>query len=302
MDRALIIGEALVDVVHGPDGAVAEHAGGSPANVAVALSRLGRPATLLTQYADDRLGALLHAHLRDEGIEVVRQEPRSGRTSSADARLGADGAASYAFDLEWSIQPWRPTREPLVVHTGSLGAVLSPGAASVLELVDLLRPHATATYDLNIRPGAMGQLDVIHGAVLAVVGRSDVVKASDEDLDHLFPDLDAVAAAELLLGHGPAAVVITRGGEGATVVTPQERIDVAAPRVIVADTIGAGDSFCAAVIDGLWDLGVLGGAARGALRALRGDGWRRVLEHATAAAAITVTRPGADPPRRGELP
>ncbi|GAB7005983.1 carbohydrate kinase [Nocardioides sp. AN3] len=301
MERALIIGEALVDIVHA-GGVVTEHPGGSPANVAVALSRLGRATTLLTEYADDRLGALIDAHLRREGLEVVRQEPQSGRTSKADARLGPHGAADYDFDLAWSVRPWRPDREPLVVHTGSLGAVLSPGAASVLLLLDALRSDATVTYDLNIRAGAMGPLDGIRTAALAVVGRADVVKASDEDLADLFPELDTRDAAELLLAHGPAAVVVTRGGQGATAVTRQGSVDVEAPPVRVADTIGAGDSFCAAVIDELWELGVLGGEARDALRGLGEEGWRRVLEHATAAAAITVTRPGADPPRRGELP
>jgi fructokinase len=302
MESALIVGEALVDVVHQADGQVTEHAGGSPANVAVALSRLGRTTTLVTQYADDRLGAVLDTHLRDEGVDVARQEPASGRTSSADARLGGDGAATYTFDLDWSIRSWAPPEHPVVVHTGSLGAVLAPGARSVLAMLDAAQPHATITYDLNIRPGAMGPLADVRRTALALAARADVVKASDEDLHHLFPDLDEEAAAHGLLEHGPAAVVITRGGEGATALTSSHRVDVVAPRVEVADTIGAGDSFCAAVIDELWTLGALGGGARDTLRALRVDGWRRVLEHATAVAAITVTRPGADPPRRTDLP
>jgi fructokinase len=302
METALIVGESLVDVVHHADGRVAEHAGGSPANVAVALSRLGRATTLVTQYAEDRLGAVLDAHLRAEGVDVARQDPTSGRTSSADARLGDDGSATYEFDLDWSIEPWRPERPPLVVHTGSLGAVLAPGARSVLAMLDAAQPHATITYDLNIRPGAMGPLDDVRRTALALAARADVVKASDEDLHHLFPDVDEVSAARELLEHGPAAVVITRGGEGATALTASHQVDVRAPRVVVADTIGAGDSFCAAVIDELWTLGALGGAARDTLHALRVDGWRRVLEHAVAVAAVTVTRPGADPPRRGDLP
>lgn len=302
MERALIVGEALVDIVRGPSGTVTEHAGGSPANVAVALSRLGRATTLVTQYAEDRLGTLLDAHLRGEGVEVVRQEPASGRTSSADARLGPCGAAAYEFDLEWSLRPWTPAEPPIVVHGGSLGAVLSPGADAVLKMVDAVREHATVTYDLNIRPAAMGSLRGVREAALGLVARADVVKASDEDLDHLFPHVDALTAARELLGRGPAAIVVTRGAAGATAVTDKAQVDVSAPRVEVADTIGAGDSFCAAVIDELWELGLLGAEARPALRALGEEGWRSVLEQAVAVAAVTVGRPGADPPYRSELP
>lgn len=309
---ALVVGEALVDVVRRPDGSVSEHAGGSPANVAVALRRLGRSVRLLTQYAGDRLGTVLDGHLRAEGVDVDRQRPRSGRTSSAEALIGPDGSASYAFDLEWSLE-WRPERtlegdlagaaagRPLVVHTGSLGAVLEPGAAAVLDLLDELRPHTTVSYDLNIRPGAMGPLAGVRARALAVVARADVVKASDEDLAHLFPDADPVAAARVLLEHGPAAVVLTRGGAGATAVTPALTVDVPAPPVAVADTIGAGDSFCAATLDGLGRLGALGGPERPALRQLDEPGWREVLAHAAAVAAITVARPGADPPTLAEL-
>lgn len=301
-ERALVVGEALVDVVRDAAGGVVEHAGGSPANVAVALSRLGRATTLVTQYADDRLGAVLDAHLRGEGVEVARQPPRSGRTSSADARLDPDGAASYVFDLEWSVAPWSPPEPPVVAHTGSLGAVVAPGAAAVRAILDAARPHATVTYDLNIRPSAMGPLDEVREAALALAAVADVVKASDEDLDHLYPGTDPETAARLLLDLGPACVVLTRGGAGSTAVIAGGRVDVAAPLVEVADTIGAGDSFCAAVIDGLWRRGLLGAASRAALHALDEEGWRDVLRHATAAAAITVTRPGADPPRRHELP
>jgi fructokinase len=300
-DRALVIGEALVDIVHRPGGATAEHPGGSPANVAVALCRLGRPTTLVTQYAEDRLGGLLQTHLRGEGVDVVRQEPHSGRTSSAHVTVGPGLAATYEFDLEWSLRPHASVAPPIVVHSGSLAAVRSPGADGVLQTVDSVRSHATVSYDLNIRPGAMGPLDGVRHAALALVERADLVKASDEDLEHLHPDVDPLESARRLLAHGPTAVVVTRGGAGSTAVTPTGLVHVAAPVVEVADTIGAGDSFCAAVIDELWQLGLLGGPARPAFRALGDDGWRRVLEHATAVAAITVTRPGADPPYRREL-
>jgi fructokinase len=301
-DRVLVVGEALVDIVHGARGVVTEHPGGSPANVAVALARLGRPTTLVTQYAEDRRGALIAEHLRREGVVVVRQEPHSGRTSTADARFGPPGVAAYEFDLEWSLRPWSPADPPLHVHSGSLAAIRSPGADGVLLTVDAVRDRATVSYDLNIRPGAMGPMEGVRHAVLALAERSDIVKASDEDLDHLHPGLDPFESARRLLAHGPAAVVVTRGAAGASVLTHAGRVDVASPRVAVADTIGAGDSFCAAVIDRLWELDLLGAAARPMLRSVGDDTWRAVLEHATRVAAVTVQRPGADPPYRHELP
>lgn len=302
MHTALIVGEALVDIVHDARGGVAEHPGGGPANVAVGLSRLGRPTTLVTMYAEDRLGALLDGHLLREGVEVVRQQPPSGRTSSAQATLAADGSASYEFDLDWSVRSWVPEEQPAVMYVGSLGAALLPGRSAVLETATALHPGTTVVYDLNIRPSVLGPLADLTSVVLAFVEQADVVKASDEDLEHLFPGVDPLDSARRLLEHGPAAIVLTRGGAGSTAVTAGGQVDVAAPRVAVADTIGAGDSFCAAVIDALWDLDVLGAEGRQGLAALGDGGWRKVLEHATAAAAITVTRPGADPPRRDELP
>jgi fructokinase len=299
--RAVVVGESLVDIVALPDGRLTEHPGGSPANVAVALARLGRPTTLVTQYADDRHGALLDTHLRTEGVDPQVQAPASGRTSVARARLTSDGAATYEFDLAWDLAPWQPPKDAAVIHTGSLGAVLEPGTRGVAAIIDSLQGRATVTYDLNLRPGAMGDMAVVAERVQEMVARSDVVKASDEDLAHLHPGLTMVEAARHLFAQGPAAVVVTLGARGALCIAGDGEVEVPAPVVAVVDTIGAGDSFCAAMIDRLWDLDLLGREARHQLRGLGGRTWTRILEYAAAAAAITVTRQGGDPPRRSEL-
>jgi fructokinase len=296
------VGESLVDVVHTADGRVTEHPGGSPANVAIALARLDRRCLLATDFAPDRLGQRLTDHFHEAGVDLVVPPHAGSRTSSAIATIGSDGSASYDFDLRWDIAAPMLTEPPLVVHTGSLAALITPGADVVHHLLTALRPSSTITYDVNFRPQVLGRVDKVLDRVHALAGISDVVKASDEDLAHLYDGLATVEAASRLLSLGPAAVVVTLGGKGALALTRQGRVDVDTRVVPVADTIGAGDSFTAAMLDELWALGLLGAATRETLGAAPSDSWRRVLEHACAAAAITVSRPGADPPWRAELP
>lgn len=299
--RALVIGESLVDVVHHRSGAVTEHAGGSPANVAVGLARLGHPTSLLTDIGDDSHGDLVSLHLHSEHVDLMFPQRPGTPTSTATATVGSDGSPCYSFDLRW--QPALPLESPdvCVVHTGSLGAVLPPGASVVLDVLERLSSTATISYDLNIRPAAMGAHSTLWERVERVVALADVVKASDEDIAHLMPDVSIPDAARRLLDHGPTAVIVTRGGAGAACFTRSAHVAVPAARVAVADTIGAGDSFCAAVIDRLWTFGVLGADGREALGSMDANRWTDVLTHAAAAAAIAVSRPGANPPTRAEL-
>lgn len=293
----LVVGEALVDVVHTPDGAVVERAGGSAANVAVALARLGRPVRFATAYAEDRYGAVLAEHLATAGVSLAADPHVLERSSSAVATIGPDGAASYEFDVDWRLGPVPLEPVPAAVHVCSLGAVLAPGADDVRALVERLRAGATISYDVNARPSITGTGAEVVATVEALVALSDVVKVSDEDLELLWPGPSVDAAAERLAGLGPRAVVVTRGGSGATWVEVGRRVDVAARPVEVADTIGAGDTFAAALVDGLWTHGLLGGR----LASPPEDVVEDLLRHAGRAAAVTVSRPGADPPYRHEL-
>ncbi|CUR55852.1 PfkB domain protein [metagenome] len=298
---ALVIGEALVDIVRQPDGTTIDHPGGSPANVAVAMSRLGTTVGLATAYGDDRLGALLDQHFAEAGVGLVGDRHRLDHTSSALATIDATGAASYVFDLDWSLEPVRPVDPPLLVHTGSLGAVMEPGAATVVATIEELREGATISYDINARPAATGISPELVARVDALVAVSDVVKASDEDLETLYADLGIVGAVERLLDLGAGAVVVTWGGKGASCFSAAGRVDVEGEKVEVADTIGAGDSFCAALLDGLRRRDLLGGDRRADLRGLSLAGWTDVMTRANRAAAITVSRPGANPPTAAEL-
>ena len=212
------------------------------------------------------------------------------------ATLADDGSASYTFDIEWRLNPV-PEVTPVVVHTCSLGAVLAPGAADVRRLLERLRPTATVSYDVNARPAVTGTGPDVVRAVEEVVLLADLVKASDEDLEALYPEATAEQSAKRLLGLGPSAVVVTRGRRGSTWFHAAGRVDAPATDVEVVDTIGAGDTFGAAMLDALWELDVLGGR----LATLDAADLETVLRRAARAAAVTVSRPGADPPYRHEV-
>lgn len=300
---ALVVGEALVDVVRRADGSTQEHPGGSPANVALGLGRLGRTVDLLTWFGADEHGRILSEHLAASNVVIVAGSDSAAKTSVAAATLAPDGAATYEFDLSWSVpERWAsPSAPPIVVHTGSIAAVLEPGAPDVAHILSAHRESATITYDPNVRPSLMPPAPVTREIVEGLVAISDVVKVSDEDLSWL-DDAPPLETARRWATAGPALVVVTMGGDGAVALTSDGRsVEVTAPTVAVADTVGAGDSFMAGLIDGLWSAGLLGGHSRAGLHAITDDTVRNVLERCSRIAAITVSRPGADPPRAAEL-
>jgi fructokinase len=302
MGTALVIGEALVDVVARADGSVSEHAGGSPANVAVGLARLGRATVLATELGDDGFGRLIAAHLAESGVTLGELSVRSGRTTcSARAVLDDAGAATYTFDVRWQPDLSAITGDFLVVHTGSMATAIEPGASAVLSLLRERRTHSTISYDVNARPALMGAADAARARVKEFAALSDVVKASDEDLAWIEPSMTWQEAAAGLLSLGPAAVVVTRGSEGASVVTAEGLVSARAPRVDVVDTVGAGDSFNAALLDALWSRDLLGGHRRADLAAFPLDGWRDVASYSARLAALATTRAGAEPAYRHEV-
>ncbi|MDO7868377.1 carbohydrate kinase family protein [Nocardioides jiangxiensis] len=299
-EPVLVIGEALVDLIRRPGQRTVARVGGSPLNVAVGLSRLDVPAALHTSLGvDDDYGAMIEVHLAENDVTLVAPAT-ARRTSTATAIIDDEGAASYEFDLEWALEPVE-VGAPRLVHTGSIGALLAPGAAVAMDAVRRLRPSATVSYDPNVRPALMGDRDSARARIEELVGLADVVKASSEDLAWLYPgeDLDAVAARWLALG--PALVVVTHGADGSYAVTVGAAARVPVPDVALVDTIGAGDSFMAGLLAALSDADLLGREHEKRLRALDEDALRSLLGFAAACAAVTVSRPGADPPRRDAL-
>ncbi len=214
MTHVLVIGEALVDVIRRRDAAEQRHPGGSPANVAYGLGRLDRPVRLLTRLGDDADGELLRTHLASVGVETDAGPEPLARTSTAIAVIGDDGSATYTFDLEWALTGDTALGEPLAVHTGSLGSLLDPGAAAVERLVHSARARSTISYDPNIRPMLMGSVDQTRTRVERFVALSDVVKASQEDIEWLTPGVPPLETVQRWLELGPAFVVVTMGGNG----------------------------------------------------------------------------------------
>ncbi len=299
-DGVLVVGEALVDIVKRRDGSTETFPGGSAANVAVALARLGRDAGFVTSFADDEHGRLLADHLAASGVRLMTDPHVIPRTSSALATLQPDGSARYTFDIDWRIGAVQVPDPPLAVHACSLGVVLTPGCDDVRALMARLRPTSTTSYDVNMRPSVTGVGPPIAKTVEATVALSDIVKASDEDLEALYPGESEDDAAARLLALGPAAVVVTRGAEGAVWYSGTLRVSDPGVPVQVADTIGAGDTFGAAMLDELGTRGLLGGGVD-PISSMTRDQVAGVLAFATRAAAVTVSRPGADPPYRSEL-
>lgn len=303
-----VIGEALVDVVQRSSG-IDAHVGGSPLNVAVGLARLDHAVQFIGRFGKDAYGDSIAAHLRSSSV-MVPLPPDESPTSVATALIDDDGAASYTFDLAWEL-PGLAARLPFMLqgtsllHTGSIATMLEPGAADVLAAVEHAHPNATVSFDPNCRPSIIKDREFARAQVERFVALADVVKASDEDLEWLYPGVDVLESARRWLGlggsGGPAVVVVTRGADGPWGVTAAGEAQVDAPKVEVADTVGAGDSFMAALLSGIVDHGLAGAQNRDELHAMPAEVLEGLLNHAARAAAITVSRPGANPPTRAEL-
>jgi len=298
----VVVGEALVDIVVPQQGERVSAPGGSPLNVAVGLSRLEVATLLVTSLGDDEYGDLVARHATDSGVVLSDDSVRTGgRTSTATAHLDEHNAASYDFDLTWEIAPQTLPETALGVHVGSLGAALRPGRDAVLDLVRQAE-SGFVSFDPNIRPAFVTDKAAAWADLLEVATSARLVKCSEEDLEVLRPGEDEqVLAAELLASDNTELVVVTRGGDGATAWRDGGRVDVAAPPTDVVDTVGAGDSFMAALLAILAEWDLLDGGD-GSLDALDDGRVEMLLHGAVTAAAVTVSRRGANPPTRRELP
>lgn len=292
---ALIVGEALVDVVQRPSGEPEPHAGGSPFNVAVGLSRLDVPTHLAAQLADDPYGDLLRSRLHDSEVVLEPLEPTPARTSTALATLADDGSATYDFDLTWDPAALPDPGGFEVVHVGSLGTALEPGAGLVAGLVVMADALGVpVSFDPNVRLTVEPDAAVWQRTFEAIAPHAGIIKMSDEDAAVLFPGRDPGALAQEL-ALGGALVAITLGGDGAVIASSTVVARIDAPAITVVDTIGAGDSFMAAVLSWCaaysWPT-----AGELDLTELTDLGM-----YACSAAAITCSRPGADPPSTADI-
>lgn len=304
--RVVVCGEAVVDLVQSGPRTWTSHPGGSPANVAVGLARLGVPVALLARLSGDAFGRMLREHLAAAGVDLDLTVDAAQPSTLAVAGLDAAGVASYDFwvegtaDWQWTDSEL-PTRLPPSVqalHTGSMALEVEPGASRLIALLERVGEQVLVSYDPNVRLARLGAREAGLAAVERVVARADVVKVSSEDLAWLLPGVAAEQVLQRWLALGPALVVVTDGSEGALATSGSGVLRVPAPVVQVVDTVGAGDAFTAGLLAALAEQGLL---ERAALVAAPEQVLLAVLAHAVQVAALTCTRPGADPPTRDEL-
>ncbi len=303
--EVVVIGEALIDAVQrlGSD-EVTEYVGGSPANVAIGLSRLEHDVALLTALGHDSRGDMIRKTLAKNAVRYLPGTSQEITTSVAQATIGSDGSAHYDFHLAWQIDA--PAAAAKHVHTGSIGAALDPalgtGGADVRRVIRTMSSYATVSYDPNVRADLMGSPQEAKAAIEEVVAVADCVKASDEDIAWCYPTLDVAEVAQRWLERGVGVVVITRGAQGAVAYNRQGSLELEAEKAQVVDTIGAGDSFMAGLVSGLLDVGLLGDVSRRLeLRNAELAVLEPVLRRALRCASITVSREGAQPPTRAEV-
>ncbi|WP_433526653.1 carbohydrate kinase family protein [Nocardia pseudovaccinii] len=306
-----VAGEALVDLVpaDAPDRFQAVP-GGSPANVAVGLARLGVPVRMLARLGGDPLGHRIRNHLRDNAVALDHVVNATEPTSLAIVDVDPDGMVHYDFrvdgtaDWQWTDSELSTALDGsvLALHTGSLALTVPPGADALTRLVDRARSTATISYDPNFRPQLMIRANTVD-RVHAMLTRADIVKASAEDLSWLHPGRSPEEVVADWSARGPALVIVTLGPDGALAATGADATPIHRPGrpVDVIDTVGAGDAFTAAILAGLRTHHLLGAANREALRAIPKHDLTAILDEANLVAALTCGRRGADPPTAAEL-
>ncbi len=288
--RFLVVGEALVDVIPGPDGPVG-HPGGSPTNVAVGLARLGHDVSELCYLGTDPDGDLLRAHLRAAGVRVQSGALVAPATSVARVTLSPTGDATYDFSVLWDVPTAIDWTGIGVVHAGSIALALEPGAGHVHELLESRPSDVRVTVDPNVRPAFL-PLESATARIEPFLRLADLVKLSDEDAAYLYPGLAPEEVVDRLLGLGATIVALTLGAKGALLATVDARVTVPALADHVVDTVGAGDSFMAALISAVADAGSWDPTR---------DELQDFARFAARASAITVSRAGADLPTRADL-
>lgn len=298
---AAVVGEALMDVA--ADGTA--RPGGSPLNVAVGLSRLGRPTALIARFGGDACAQALRAHAAASGVDLRWSVSTHEPSTTARVHLDVGGGAHYEFvtdgtsDFGWTAAQLHVPPGAALVHFGSLASWLPPGNAAVAARVAALHQEnrTLISYDPNVRPALQPDVTAARAAVEAALTRTHLVKVSADDLGYLYPGEPVEQVAARWAAAGPALVVVTDAA-GALAVTAGARLRRPARQVAVVDTVGAGDAFTAGLLDALLRLGL---TAPRALAAAGPAQLAEALDRAAAVAALTCTRSGADPPTRAEL-
>jgi fructokinase len=294
-----VCGEVLIDLLPGNAEPLAV-VGGGPANTAKALARLGHGVEFIDGISTDAHGKSARAELLRDGVGLDLALTSDLPTCTATVSLSVDGSASYeflidgtatfAFDNSWLPDPER--YKPDVLQIGTLVTIIEPGASVLYDWAVKVSEFAPIVFDPNIRPSVMPDLVKYRDQVEKWLKISSVVKFSEDDISALYPNEDPVGIAKACLEKGVQLVVITRGANGLVGITVDGVVEVPGIKVAVVDTVGAGDTVGAIIVEAVIQIGVLN---------LSGSKLREVLHRASTAAAITCSRAGAQPPRAFEL-
>ena len=295
-----VCGEVLIDLIPGADGVRIGHVGGGPANTAKALARLGRDVQFIAGISTDVDGVAARKELLEDEVKLdlalTSDKPTCLAIISLDSNGGASyefkiaGTATFDFSLDWLPDPAR--YKPNVLHIGTLATVIAPGADVLYDWALRVAEFAPIVFDPNIRPAVLADRDLYEAAVEKWAAISSVIKVSDDDLAWLFPGQNYADVAARWINDGAALVVVTRGAEGIIGFTSKGSVQVAGAKITVADTVGAGDTVGAIIVEAMIEKGIL---------ALNGDVLRATLHRAAVAAGITCSRKGAQPPYKHEL-
>ena len=295
-----VCGEVLIDLIPGADGVRVPHVGGGPANTAKALARLGHDVHFIDGISSDEYGQMSRKELLDDEVKLdlalTSDKPTCLAIVSLDANGGAsyefkiDGTATFDFNLNWLPDPSR--YKPQVLHIGTLVTVIQPGADVLYDWAMQVAEFAPIVFDPNIRPAVMGDRDLYEAAVEKWAALSSVIKVSDDDMAWLYPGQKYEDVAKRWINDGAALVVVTRGSQGIIGFTADGSVEVDGAKITVADTVGAGDTVGAIIVEAMIEKGIL---------ALTGDILKATLHLAAVAAGITCSRKGAQPPYKHEL-
>ena len=288
-------GEVLIDIL--PTGAVV---GGGPANTAKALARLGYEVDFIDGISTDTYGVAARKELERDGVGLSLALSSEKPTCTATVTLDSKGSASYEFLIEGTAtfdfnDSWLPDPErlkPSILHIGTLVTIVEPASTTLFNWAIKCAEFAPIVFDPNVRSSVVGDPEKYRLAVEKWVGISSVIKLSDDDISWLYPDESMDEVAKRWIAGGASLVVITRGAKGIIGYTEHGYEEVDGAKVTVVDTVGAGDTVGAVVVEGILKHSVIG---------LQGQVLNAVLHRAAIAAGITVSRAGAQPPRLHEL-
>jgi len=298
-DQVWVVGEVLIDLIPNADQYLAI-VGGGPANTAKALAKLGVKTHFIDGISNDEYGQIAKAELLSANVLLDYAQYSSKPTCTAKITLSSSGSASYEFVIEntatfdfsasWLPDPQR--LKPSLLHIGTLATVIEPGASILFKWAQSVANFAPIVFDPNIRPAVLGNRDEYVIKIEKWLAISSAIKVSDEDLNWLYPGKAINEVVNEWLEVGVQLVVVTLGDKGITAYRKNEQISVDAVKVVVVDTVGAGDTVGAVLVEAIVNNG---------LDKLTGEVLKTMLNRAVKAAAITVSRTGANPPSKEEI-